>query len=918
MTAPPPDQLPKLYLLDASTYIFRAFHSTQPRAGFAGGLSTSKGLPTNALLVFTNMLRKLVKTEKPDYFACVFDKSDRTFRSELYPAYKGTRSETPPDLVPQFPYFQPIAAGLGLAVLELDGFEADDIIATLAGRAREYGVEAVIVSSDKDLMQLLGSHVRMYDSMKDQWVGLEQVQEKFGVAPNKVVEVQGLIGDTVDNIPGVKGVGPKTASKLIEQYGTLEGVYENLDAIQGKLKERLTEDRASAFLSRELARLRADAPVTHDLESLKLREPNRPALAALFQELEFKTLLREFHGDAQVPAAGTATGTATSAAADSTVITTADALDDLIARVCEAGTCALVVLGSHPEAMRARVVGLGVTVGESSAYVPVGHSYLGAPTQLSWDTVSARLGPVLADTTIRKTVHGAKEAAIMLLRAGVTLSSVTRDTELMSHLVDATRYAHTLENAALDRLDRKLPEPPDDVARGRTTWESATVEHAATVATAWANATEALAGVLDPLLDAVPKLRSLHDTLELPLTWVLMRMEMAGVRIDSGALHGLSERFSASMASLERACHAAAGTTFNLGSPKQLGEVLFGKLGLPVLKKTKTGPSTDASVLEQLAEQSPFVQTILDWREVQKLKGTYTDVLPTLVLADTGRIHTSFRQSVAATGRLSSLDPNLQNIPIRREEGRRIRDAFIAADGHELISADYSQIELRLLAHLSGDPGLCAAFASNEDIHRRTASEVFGVELAAVTREQRSAAKAINFGLMYGMGAFRLARDLGIERGEAARYIARYFERYASVKAFIDQTLERGRELGYVETLLGRRRYVPDLVAKDAMRRQAAERVAVNAPVQGSAADLIKLAMLAIDRRLRDPAEGLSTRMLLQVHDELVLEAPTAEIERVSALVKTEMEGADLGAAGPLRVPLVVEVGHGHHWNEAH
>ncbi len=892
-----------LYLLDASNFIFRAFHATRE-----SGLSTSTGLPTNAALVFTNMVRKLLREHSPSHFACVFDSATgKAGRKALYADYKANRAATPPDLAAQMPFMRPLASALGLSIIEHDGYEADDVIATLARGYAAGGWDVVMVSSDKDLYQLLGhatetgGRVRLFDANKDfnkgKWIGLDECEEKFGVGPDRVVEVQGLIGDDSDNIPGVDGVGPKTAAKLIVEHGTLEGVYASLETIKGKLRERLEEGRDNAFLSRELARLRADLPLSTHNEDYALSPPDNAALVELFSTLEFKDLLREV----QVVAAPRQEVTRA-------VVRDEAALGALALALASAPTFAVFGLWDHPVYARSRLVGLAFATTTAAWYVPLRHRLLDAGDQVSVAVALERLTPALSAK--ERVAHAWKELAFVLAREGLRVPGPRLDTELASYLSNATKYAHTLENLALDHLRENLPPLPPEVERGRQGWDETPVEHAAAAAFA---RVEAIARLEAPLTTALAEAQGagLLAELELPLSEILLDMELAGVRVEPEILRGLSGRFGEMLAAAERRVWGLAGTEFNLGSPKQLAEVLFERLGLPVLKKTKTGPSTDASVLEQLADESPVVSGILEYRELSKLKGTYTDVLPTLIDRETGRIHTSFRQAVAATGRLSSFDPNLQNIPIRTEEGRRIRDAFVAREGNVLVSADYSQVELRILAHLCRDPGLLGAFADRVDVHRRTASEIFGVPEPEVTREHRSAAKAINFGLMYGMGAFRLARDLQISRKKAQEYIDRYFERYSAVKAFMDGTIERGRELGYVETVLGRRRYVPDLRARDFARRSGAERVAINTPVQGSAADIIKLAMLEVARVLR--GEGFSARMVLQVHDELVFDAPEGEAERLAERVRASMSGVV-----SLAVPLDVEVGWGRTWNDAH
>lgn len=894
----------RLYLLDASNYIFRAFHSTSPAAG-GSAMTTSNGLPTNAILVFTNMVRKLLREHEPTHFAAVFDvRGTKTFRHEKYTEYKANRKATPSELKVQFPYFRPLVKALGLHVVEKPGYEADDVIATLCEQAKAEGLEAVIVSSDKDLYQLLTTGVQMYDGMKDRWIELEHVMKKFHVGPEKVLEVQALIGDSVDNIPGIRGIGPKTAAKLVTTYGGLEGIYEHVEELKGKQKERIIEGREDAFLSRELAALHSDVELGEiKLESYRRAEVDLEALLPLLSELEFRSLQREYRAP-----------TVPTKAIERHIVNDTETLDKLTSLLSTADHFSAYALTGYGLYTCSELVGIAIaTDATTSWYIPLAHRTLGAPTQLSAESVCAALGPVLESRAPSHLVtHSVKELKNALHQHNISITGCRLDIELASYLVNATQFGaggHSLENIAQDRMQTTLPATPKAIQTGRTFWSEEMVDEAMRHAGARVEAMLGMAGELREDLEA-SKLQSLHDDVEVPLAIILAAIEAEGIRVDRGVLEKLSTRFGEMLTNYERECHSLAGGPFNIGSPKQLAQVLFEKLELPVQKRTKTGPSTDASVLEALKGLHPIVDRIHDWRSVSKLKSTYTDVLPRL--ADTKhRIHTNFRQAVAATGRLSSYEPNLQNIPIRTEEGRRIRDAFIPKDGMLLLSADYSQVELRVLAHLSSDPGLTKAFAEGVDIHRRTASEVFEVSEDDVTFEQRSAAKAINFGLMYGMGPFRLSKDLGIEFGEAKHYISRYFERFPAVKAFMDGTIELGRTNGYVSTILGRRRYVSELRSKNHNRRSAAERAAINTPVQGSAADLIKLAMLKIDKTLREGK--FESKMILQVHDELVFEVPEDELATLVPLVKGDMENVY-----PLAVPLTVSAASGKNWNEAH
>jgi DNA polymerase-1 len=890
------DAAPKrLYLIDGANLMFRAYHAIR-------SLTNSKGFPTNALYGFTAMLLKLVRDERPDYLAITFDTSEPTFRDHKYTEYKANRAAMPDDLRPQVPLMRTIAEGFRIPFLLLDGYEADDIIATLTSRALRQGIDVCIVSSDKDLMQLVDGHVCMLDTMADKRFDEEGVFEKWGVRPRTMRDFLALIGDTSDNVPGVRGIGPKTAAKLLADYGDLDRVYAHIDEIKGATRTKLEEGKDLAYLSRELVELHLEVPLECSWEDLALHEPDREALTALFRELEFKTFLREFHA-------------ATEAAVEEsqTTVLTPEQLASVVAAIREAGRVSFDLVTTSVDPVKAEIVGFALAPTSRVAYyVPVAHRYLGAPRQLTLEAVLAALAPVLCDPGIEKLGQNHKVDALILLRHGIEVQGVTFDSMLGSYLLDPGKYQHNLDNIALDWLNHKTITYEEVTGSGKNQrpFEEVEIERARAYACEDALVCSRLVDAMRPAVEA-EGLTPLMRDVEIPLSRVLARMELHGILLDVPLLQGLSAEMAEQMTRLEQQIWELAGERFTIGSPKQIGEILFGRLGLPKGKRTKTGWSTDQSVLEELAREQPICAAILEWRANQKLKSTYCDSLPGLVNRATGRIHTSFNQAVAATGRLSSSDPNLQNIPIRTDLGRRIREAFVAAPGHVLLSADYSQIELRLLAHIANDANLIAAFRDGADIHTRTASEVFGVPVEQVTSEIRNRAKAINFGIVYGMSAFRLANDLGISKGEAQAYIDGYFARYPGVRGYLDGTIETARQTGQVSTLLGRKRPVPDLKSHNFNVRSAAERVAINTPIQGSAADLIKVAMIRVADRLE--REQRRTAMVLQVHDELVFEAPQDELHAIRDLVRQEMEGVM-----ELSVPLVVDVHDGRTWSDAH
>ena len=889
---------PKLYLIDGSSYIFRAFY------GLRQNLSNSRGLPTNALYGFTTMLMKVIREEQPDYVAVVFDSQEKTFRHDLYPEYKSHRSEPPEDLEAQFPYFEPLVEAFNIPTLRVPGYEADDIIGTLARQAARRGMEVVIVSGDKDMMQLVSDQVHMLDTMKDQRVHEPQVEEKFGVKPDQVIEVLGLMGDSSDHIPGVPGVGPKTATELIRRFGSIDNLYRHLDQVEkAKLREKLEANRDKAELSRRLVTIDTGMTLDCNLEDLKFREPDIEKLRKIFSELEFHSLLADL-GEAPVPQ-DTPARTRYEAVLDE------KALSALVDRLRKKGAFAVDLETTSLRAVEAEMVGISFAIKPNEAwYVPVGHRYMGAPPQLDKARVLEALRPLLEDPHVEKWGHNIKYDLMVLHNEGIQLKGIAFDSMLAAYVLDPSKRNYNMDSLAMELLQRKTITYEEVAGKGakQIGFEEVEIDRATRYAAEDADVTLQLVSKLRPRLKG--ELKKLYEELELPLIEVLAAMEEAGILLDKAHLARLSRKMEREMKKIEDEIHALAGEPFNINSPKQLSVILFEKLGLPPVKKTKSGFSTDVSVLEELSSQHPLPEKILTYRQLSKLKSTYVDLLPQQVLPKTGRVHTSYNQTVAATGRLSSSDPNLQNIPIRTELGREIRSAFIADPGCELLSSDYSQIELRILAHLSEDPVLIRAFKHGEDIHARTAAEIFGLPLEQVGDSERRMAKAVNFGIIYGLSAYGLSRQLKIPPREAKSFIEQYFELYKKVKAFIEVTIEQARRKGYTETLFHRRRYLPDLKSKNKQAREAAERVAINSPLQGSAADLIKVAMIRLHSKLAS-SRGRS-RMLLQVHDELVFECPVSEKKKVEALVRKEMEGVY-----KMKVPLVVDMAWGPNWREA-
>ena len=885
----------RLFLIDGSSYIYRAYFAIRH-------LSNSKGFATNAVYGFINMLLKVVREQQPDHLAVIFDAKGPTFRKEIYPEYKANRAAMPDDLVPQLPIIKDVVRAFNMPAIELNGYEADDIIATLAKRFANEGMEITVVTGDKDLMQIVTDRVRLLDTMKDKTTGLVEVAERFGGSPDKVIEVQALAGDSSDNVPGVPGIGEKTAVGLIQEFGTVEELLANIDKVKGKKRqENLREFGEQARLSRQLVTLVDDVPLDLDYEQFALSEPDREALTTIFKEMEFHKLLQEFSSDSR------------SSTENYRAVLTEAELDDLLQRLEKAERISFDSETTGLDPTRADLVGLSFAVEPGEAwYIPLTHNYLGVPDQLGMELVLDRLRPLLEDPAKPKIGQNLKYDLLVLRRAGIMVQGADFDTMIASYLANPAAKSHGMDNLAMELLGRKTITFSEVAGSGKNQigfWE-VEVEKATTYAAEDADVTLQLAHKLEPMVTAAEQDKLFHEV-EMPLVEVLTDMEWQGVRVDAELLGELSRDMEGKLAELEKEIHQMAGGPFNVASPKQLGEILFERLKLPRGKKTKTGWSTDVEVLNNLAEEHEIAARILDYRSLAKLKGTYTDALPKLIHPETGRLHTSFNQTITATGRLSSSDPNLQNIPIRNEEGRRIREAFIPAEGNLLLSADYSQVELRILAHLADEDILKESFAHGEDIHQRTASEIFGVFPEMVTPEQRRQAKTINFGVLYGMSAFGLAKSLGIGRRDAQTYIDNYFARYPKVAGFLEERREEARRNKFVVTILGRRCAVPEIDSSNGAIRGYAERNAINYPIQGSAADIIKVAMIRIFKRLKD--EGLATKMVLQVHDELVFDVPAEELETVRELVRSEMEGAV-----PLSVPLSVDIGVGKNWREAH
>ena len=892
----------KIVLVDGSSYLYRAFHAMP-------NLANSRGESTGAVYGIVNMLRRLMREQDAPHFVVVFDAPGKTFRDRLYREYKANRPPMPDELRSQIEQVHAVIKALGLPLLSIPDVEADDVIGTLAKAAPAAGMDAFIVSGDKDLAQLVGPGVVMCDSMKNVVYDEKGVEEKFGVPPDRIIDFLALVGDTSDNIPGVPKVGPKTASRWLMEYGSLDTLVANADGIKGKVGENLRSSLDQLALSRQLATIKCDVPLEKELEALVISPADEDTLRQLYAELEFKTWLSDLGGLNESVEAEPAKATRYETVVDMST------LNKWVEKLTKAPYFAFDTETTSIDAMQARLVGVSFAVeaGEG-AYVPVGHDYLDAPNQLSKEQVLGALQPLLEDPNRAKLGQNLKYDCTVLHNHGVMLNGIRFDTMLESYVLDSTGSRHDLDTLSLKYLGHKTIHYEDVAGKGKgqLSFNEVPVEVAAPYAAEDADITLRLHETLFPRLKKEVAQTELFDRIEMPLVPVLSKIERTGVRVDAQMLAAQSKELAERTQELEAKAHAEAGGVFNIASPKQIQEILFNRLGLPVISKTPKGqPSTAESVLAELAEQHELPKLILEHRGLSKLRSTYTEKLPRLINAHSGRVHTSYHQAAVATGRLSSSDPNLQNIPVRTAEGRRIREAFIPAAGCQLVAADYSQIELRIMAHLSADKGLLSAFEKGEDVHRATAAEVFGVELDSVSKDQRRSAKAINFGLIYGMSAFGLGRQLGIDRGKAQDYINLYFERYPGVRTFMDATRVQVREKKYVETVFGRRLYLPDISSSNHARRQGAERAAINAPMQGTAADLIKLAMLAVDDWLSSDARD--SRIIMQVHDELVLEVPESDVSRVSQELSKLMSGV-----AELAVPLKVDAGIGNNWAEAH
>jgi len=901
-------------LVDGSSYLYRAFHALPE-------LRSPQGEPTGAIYGVLNMLRRLGSDYKAQARACVFDAKGKTFREDVYPEYKANRPPMPDDLAAQIePLIEAIGA-LGWPVLSVEGVEADDVIATLTERATTRGWRCVISTGDKDLAQLVGERVTLVNTMTNETLDVEGVKRKFGVPPEHIVDYLALIGDTVDNVPGVAKVGPKTAAKWLAQYGSLEAVMAHADEIGGVVGENLRKVLAWLPQGRALLSVKRDVALPVALDDLVDGEGDRDRQQALFAQFGFKSWLREVAGSGVTQAAREPAAPAKPAAASEVapsrrrVISILDeaALRALLGQLEAADLVGFDTETTGLETMSARLVGMSFACGDTAAYLPLAHEYPGVPAQIGVEQALARLRPWLEDARRKKVGQNLKFDAHVLANHGVRLAGIAHDTLLESYVYEV-HLRHDLDSLAQRHLGWTTIGYDEVTGKGaaRIPFSAVEIERATEYAAEDADCALAIHEVLYPKVHADEKLRRVYETIELPVMPVLLEMERNGVLLDRDKLEAQSHELGKTMLALEQKAYEAAGQPFNLNSPKQIQEILFERQGLPIKKKTPSGqPSTDEDVLAELALDYPLPKLLLEFRAVAKLKSTYTDKLPRMMDPQTGRVHTTYSQAVAVTGRLASNDPNLQNIPVRTAEGRRIREAFIAPPGWKLVSADYSQIELRIMAHLSGDEGLRHAFAHGHDVHRATAAEVFGLPLEKVSEDERRTAKTINFGLIYGMSSFGLAQNLGIERTTAQAYIDSYFSRYPGVKRYMDATREQARSVGYVETLFGRRLWLPEMKSGSPGRRQAAERAAINAPMQGTAADLIKLAMVSVQDWLQ--RDGLRARLVMQVHDELVLEVPAAELDSVTEGVRTRMQDV-----AELEVPLIVDVGVGDNWDQAH
>ncbi len=906
-----------MVLVDGSYYLFRAYHAIR-------NLTNAKGEPTNAIYGVINMVQKHLTEGGPDYFAIIFDAKGKTFRNDLYPDYKANRPPMPDDLACQIQPLHDLIRAMGIPLLMIDGVEADDVIATLSRQAANSGIKTIVSTGDKDLAQMVNDRIHLINTMSNVYLDPAGVEEKFGIPPERIIDYLTLIGDTVDNVPGVPKVGPKTAVKWLLEYGSLDEIIARADEIKGKVGENLREFLPQLPLSRELITLKYDVELDFEPEDLILAAPDNHSLKEMYQRWNFRTWLSQLEDDdeqailEEEPEAPQTMPDKTEAKEIKpdyeTILTTAQ-LDQWLSRLKQAALISIDTETTSLDYMLAEIVGISFAVCENhAAYIPLQHDYAGAPEQLSLVTTLEKLKPILEDDAIKKIGQNLKYDLEVFANYQITLRGIEHDTMLASYILNSTASRHDMDSLAANYLNIETIHYEDVAGKGakQIPFNQVSVEIAAPYAAEDADIVLKLHRVLGDELNKLEKLRQVYNEIEMPLLTVLARVERNGVVIDSDMLMQQAHELKIKMQEIEIEAHDLAGETFNIASPKQIQTILYDKMELPVLAKTPKGqPSTAEAVLQELAENYKLPKLILEHRGMSKLCSTYTEKLPQMVNPKTGRVHTSYHQAIAATGRLSSSNPNLQNIPIRTPEGRKIRQAFIAPKGYTMVAADYSQIELRIMAHLSGDKGLLSAFAKGQDIHKTTAAEVFSVPIDEVDNEQRRAAKAINFGLIYGMSAFGLAKQIGVGRSEAQEYVELYFSRYPGVKEFMDKTREQARQQGYVETVYHRRLYLPEINARNAARRQYAERTAINAPMQGTAADIIKLAMINIDEWLQSSA--IDAKMIMQVHDELVFEVATDELDVFMKEVNMRMSTNDR-----LSVPLEVDIGTGDNWDEAH
>jgi DNA polymerase-1 len=900
-----------LMLVDGSSYLYRAFHVPNLQQ-----LTNARGEPTGAVYGVINMLRSLIREYQPALMAVIFDARGKTFRHDLYSDYKANRPSMPEELAVQVEPLHTLVRAMGLPLLQVKDVEADDVIGTLASAAARLGLDTVISTGDKDMAQLVNEHVTLVNTMSRTTLDSAGVKEKFGVTPAQIIDFLALTGDSSDNIPGVPKVGPKTAAKWLATHGSLDEIMAHAGDVKGKVGESLRDHLDMLPLSRELTTIRCDVELDNGPQDLQVQAPDVDQLHALYTDLGFTRLQDELGSKAAETREVDKTPSPEADEPDYETVLTQVQLDSWLARLQQSGVFAFDTETTSLDYMAARIVGVSFSVAANkAAYVPLAHDYPGAPTQLNREAVLEQLRPLLEDSDLYKIGHHIKYDRNVLANHDIKLDGIRYDSMLESYVLGSTATRHDMDSVALKYLGHTNIKFADVAGKGakQLTFNEVPVETAAPYAAEDADITWQLHAAMWPQLTAHPALEKIFTDIEMPLVKVLSDMEQTGVAIDSAMLSQQSNELAHRITDIEQQAHGEAGQPFNLGSPKQIQQLLFDKLQLPVLAKTPKGaPSTAESVLQELALDYPLPRLILEFRSLSKLKSTYTDKLPQQVCLDTGRVHTSYHQAVAATGRLSSSDPNLQNIPVRTEEGRRIRQAFVAPPGKVLLAADYSQIELRIMAHLSADKGLLQAFSEGQDVHRATAAEVFGVQPEAVSNDQRRSAKAINFGLIYGMSAFGLAKQLGIARGAAQEYIDVYFARYPGVHDYMEATREQAREQGYVETVFGRRLYLPDIKARNGQLRAAAERTAINAPMQGTAADIIKRAMIEMHRWLATE-NGLGVTMIMQVHDELVFEVNESRVEAARVPISECMSGA-----ASLRVPLLVDIGVGANWDEAH